>query len=190
MELAKSVHVCNGVHMPEKTCPYCREPFVAVTEETESCRKAACVKANQRAKKRLAAGVTEVKRGRPRKTPGTALDAAHAAGGAPLDPADSRLAEAARGSMKDRGAPGYTKPIVGLSGMVEQLQPTGTRILKALAKEKSVGDVNALARNVILSRVKTKMPQEDSIEDRLKRLEQAMKQFASKKKAQPKGGEA
>lgn len=46
-------------------------------------------------------------------------------------------------------------------------------------------DVNALARGIILSKVPTKKTEEDSIDARLKRLEQAMKQFASKKKAQP-----
>lgn len=52
--------------MPEKICPYCQEPFDANSLETESCRKTKCVKANQRAKKRAEAGVTEVKRGRPK----------------------------------------------------------------------------------------------------------------------------
>lgn len=52
--------------MPLKNCPYCGGVYSALSENTESCRSPKCVKANQRAKKRLAAGVVEVKRGRPK----------------------------------------------------------------------------------------------------------------------------
>jgi hypothetical protein len=57
------------VHMPRKLCPFCEEMYEAAFEETECCRKPKCVKANQRKKKREAAGITQVKRGRPSKSP-------------------------------------------------------------------------------------------------------------------------
>jgi len=167
----------NCVHMPELICPYCKESFDAAKEDTESCRKAACVKANQRAKKRAAAGVKEVKRGRPRKS------------------GDSQTA-------------GWVKVIRPTGISVGPCTPEGVSIPpvesapakmphkfrhdqqanhhgKAEARRVAAGDVNALARNVILSKVPTKKTEDDSMEARVKRLEAAMKQFSKKK-----GGES
>ncbi len=166
--------------MPELICPYCKESFEAAKEDTESCRKAACVKANQRAKKRAATGVKEVKRGRPRKEAGVVEI---------IRPVATALVPP---SPKGITGTGYSKQILNREGIVEQLQPTGARLIKALMKDRTpytnvgtAGDVNALARNVILSKVPTKKTEDDSMEARVKRLEAAMKQFSKKK-----GGES
>lgn len=67
-----------------------------------------------------------------------------------------RLAVAALGLMKDRGAPGYTKTIIGQSGVVEQLQPTGARLVKEVMKH--AADVNTSARAALQKRVPVAKP--------------------------------
>lgn len=55
-------------------------------------------------------------------------------------------------------------------------------------RPKKAPDINALARQVILSKVPVKRVEDDSIEARLKRLESAVKQFQKKKQPAGKGG--
>lgn len=118
----------------------------------------------------------------------------------PVPPDAEDPAKIAVGLMKDHNAPGYDNKVeapfvaVPASGSkVKPCVPERTVVIPARRKVESVKaaeDMNALARNVILSKVPLKKVEDDSIEARLKRLEQAMKQFASKKKAQSKGGES
>lgn len=124
-------------------------------------------------------------------SPACRVKAARAVKGSPDAEDPAKIAVATVGLMKDRGAPGYDNKVeapfvaVPASGSkVKPCVPEKTVVIPARRKVESVKaaeDMNALARNVILSKVPLKKVEDDSIEARVKRLEQAMKQYSKKK---------